>query len=170
MENASKALIIAGAILISILIIGLGVFIYQQAQSTVSKANLNSQDAQAQNQQFENYFGDRVSAQEVKQLCTLVRSNNITGDTGNDSKKVFLIFDNTETAPNEVSKNVKAGKTYDVNVANDNADDKTDGIGANSNAYYKNGYIKVITIKENGASGSKPTGGSNSTGGTNTTN
>ena len=29
MENASKALIIAGAILISILIIGLGVFIYQ---------------------------------------------------------------------------------------------------------------------------------------------
>ena len=39
MENASKALIIAGAILISILIIGLGVFIYQQAQSTVSKAN-----------------------------------------------------------------------------------------------------------------------------------
>ena len=43
MENASKALIIAGAILISILIIGLGVFIYQQAQSTVSKANLNSQ-------------------------------------------------------------------------------------------------------------------------------
>lgn len=170
MENASKALIIAGAILISILIIGLGVFIYQQAQSTVSKANLNSQDAQAQNQQFENYFGDRVSAQEVKQLCTLVRSNNITGDTGNDSKKVFLIFEGAIMDPNKVSKNVKAGKTYDVNVANDSADDKTDGIGANSNAYYKNGYIKVITIKENGASGSKPTGGSNSTGGTNTTN
>ena len=31
MENASKALIIAGAILISILIISLGVIIYQQA-------------------------------------------------------------------------------------------------------------------------------------------
>ena len=80
MENASKALIIAGAILISILIIGLCVFIYQQAQSTVSKANLNSQEAQAQNQQFDNYFGDKVSAQEVKQLCTTVRSNNITGE------------------------------------------------------------------------------------------
>ena len=31
MENASKALIIAGAILLSILIIGLGMAIYQQA-------------------------------------------------------------------------------------------------------------------------------------------
>ena len=92
MENASKALIIAGAILISILIIGLGVFIYQQAQSTVSKANLNSQEAQAQNQQFENYFGNKVSAQEVKQLCTTVRSNNITGETAGETKKVWLVF------------------------------------------------------------------------------
>ena len=32
MENASKALIIAGAILISIMIIGLGVAIYSQAK------------------------------------------------------------------------------------------------------------------------------------------
>ena len=32
MENASKALIIAGAILLSILIIGLGMFIYNQEQ------------------------------------------------------------------------------------------------------------------------------------------
>ena len=62
MENASKALIIAGAILISILIIGLGVFIYNQAANTVGKANLGSQEAQAQNQQFEAYFGDKKSA------------------------------------------------------------------------------------------------------------
>ena len=170
MENASKALIIAGAILISILIIGLGVFIYQQAQSTVSKANLNSPEAQAQNQQFENYFGDKRSAQEVKQLCTTVRSNNITGETGDETKKVWLVYDNAFKTPSEISKAVKAGKTYDVNVANDKADDATTGINASSAAYWKNGYIKVITIKESGASGSKPTGGSNSTGGTNTTN
>ena len=141
MENASKALIIAGAILISILIIGLGVFIYQQAQSTVSKANLNSQEAQAQNQQFDNYFGDKVSAQEVKQLCTTVRSNNITGEA--DFK-----------TPSEISKAVTAGKTYNVNVANDKADDtgditedKLDKV--DTAAYWKNGFIKVITIIEN---------------------
>ena len=33
MENASKALIIAGAILLAILIISLGIMIYQQASS-----------------------------------------------------------------------------------------------------------------------------------------
>lgn len=157
MENASKALIIAGAILISILIIGLGVFIYQQAQSTVSKANLNSQEAQAQNQQFENYFGDKVSAQEVKQLCTTVRSNNITGETAGETKNVWLVYGSSTLDPNEVSKKVVAGKTYDVNVANDKADDATTGINAGSAAYWKNGFIKVITIKESGASGTNTT-------------
>ena len=159
MENASKALIIAGAILISILIIGLGVFIYQQAQSTVSKANLNSQEAQAQNQQFDNYFGDKVSAQEVKQLCTTVRSNNITGETGNDTKKVWLVYQSIGgtadfKTPSEISKAVTAGKTYNVNVANDKADDtgditedKLDKV--DTAAYWKNGFIKVITIIEN---------------------
>ncbi len=159
MENASKALIIAGAILISILIIGLGVFIYQQAQSTVSKANLNSQEAQAQNQQFDNYFGDKVSAQEVKQLCTTVRSNNITGETGNDTKKVWLVYQSIGgtadfKTPSEISKAVTAGKTYNVNVANDKADDKGDITAdkldkVDTAAYWKNGFIKVITIIEN---------------------
>ena len=165
MENASKALIIAGAILISILIIGLGVFIYQQAQSTVSKANLNSQEAQAQNQQFDNYFGDKVSAQEVKQLCTTVRSNNITGETGNDTKKVWLVYQPIGgtadfKTPSEISKAVTAGKTYNVNVANDKADDKGDitadkleGEAEEAAAYWKNGFIKVITIKENNPNG-----------------
>jgi len=159
MENASKALIIAGAILISILIIGLGVFIYQQAQSTVSKANLNSQEAQAQNEQFDNYFGDKVSAQQVKQLCTTVRSNNITGETGNDTKKVWLVYQSIGgtadfKTPSEISKAVTAGKTYNVNVANDKADDtgditedKLDKV--DTAAYWKNGFIKVITIIEN---------------------
>ena len=168
MENASKALIIAGAILISILIIGLGVFIYQQAQSTVSKANLNSQEAQAQNQQFDNYFGDKVSAQEVKQLCTTVRSNNITGETGNDTKKVWLAYQPIGAAkpefktPSEISKAVTAGKTYNVNVANDKANDKgniTDDTlddGGENAAYWKNGFIKVITITENNPNEKKP--------------
>lgn len=166
MENASKALIIAGAILISILIIGLGVFIYQQAQSTVSKANLKTQEAQAQNNQFESYFGSKVSAQEVKQLCTTVRSNNITGETGDETKKVWLVYQPASgtadfKTPSDVSKIVKAGRTYDVNVANDKADDSGDIAEdkldkVDTAAYWKNGFIKVITIKENST---KSTGG-----------
>ena len=41
MENASKALIIAGAILLSILIIGLGMFIYRQAAGVMNNTGLD---------------------------------------------------------------------------------------------------------------------------------
>ena len=38
MENASKALLIAGAILLAILIIAIGMFIYNSAQSTINNS------------------------------------------------------------------------------------------------------------------------------------
>ena len=40
MENASKALIIAGAILLAILLISLGIMIYTQAQNTVQNSGM----------------------------------------------------------------------------------------------------------------------------------
>jgi hypothetical protein len=88
MENASKTLIIAGAILISILIISLGVLVYNQAQGTVSRANLNSQEAQTQNGQFESYFGTDVTANDVRQLLSLVRTNNLTATRSGESKVI----------------------------------------------------------------------------------
>lgn len=156
MENASKALIIAGAILISILIIGLGVYIYQQAQGTVKRANLRSQEAIAQNTQFEDYFGDKRTAQEVKQLCSTVRSNNITSETDDELKKIYLVYGGAITEPNVVSKSVKFGKTYYVGVPSDKAKDEeitTYSAGTTIEGYYKSGYIKVIEITENGSTG-----------------
>ncbi|MBR3325039.1 MAG: hypothetical protein IKG14_03225 [Clostridia bacterium] len=163
MENASKALVIAGAILISILIIGLGVFIYNGAASTVSQANLNSQEAQAQNQQFEAYFGDKKSAAEVKQLCSLVRSNNITSDTGSESKQIAIYYSGSKNnntygklVPSTVSGYVVSGRTYHVGVANDSAEDSnpTEDNPTNPDwAYYKSGFIRVISIMENGTDG-----------------
>ena len=38
MENASKALIIAGAILLSILIITIGLYVYSNAKSTIDNS------------------------------------------------------------------------------------------------------------------------------------
>ena len=40
MENASKALIIAGAILLAILLISLGIMIFNQAQDTVTNSGM----------------------------------------------------------------------------------------------------------------------------------
>lgn len=171
MENASKALIIAGAVLISILIIGLGVFLYQQAQGTVNKANLNTQEAQTQNSQFTGFFGTSVSAATVKQLCSTVRANNIAGKTSEDeNKKVYLLYSESKDdkgkfmAPTYLSKKVKAGSTYRVETDNDKASDYTKDTDQESaspsggtedeidptdddlKTYWKSGYIKVIHI------------------------
>ena len=103
MENASKALIIAGAILISILIISLGVLVYNQASSTVNKANLNSQEAQAQNSKFESYFGTDVTATEVKNLLSEVRTNNLTASRNEESATIGVCYISKNLATDEGS-------------------------------------------------------------------
>ena len=59
MENASKALLIAGAILLCILIIAIGMFIYNSASSTItdSLTSLSTQEVEAFNNQFTSYEG-----------------------------------------------------------------------------------------------------------------
>ena len=59
MENASKALLIAGAILLCILIIAIGIFIYNSAQGTIvsSLNSLSTQEIEAFNNQFISYLG-----------------------------------------------------------------------------------------------------------------
>lgn len=160
MENASKALIIAGAILISIIIIGLGVYLVNMAQSAGKKVNLDSQAAQAQNGQFTAYFGRKQSASDVKALMSLITTNNITGNTGDETKTIYTVYDgdgsgsskitNTVTSPSQISRYVKPGKTYDVDVIDDTAGDDNAVTGTpTSGSYYKSGYIKIIKVKQN---------------------
>ena len=129
MENASKALIIAGAILLAILIIGLGIFIYRQAANTVSDTGMDQLAIQQFNGQFENYIKDNVSGATVKSLIQLVNTNNAVEDT---SKTIALNYENglDESGINSVEK-------YDVSV-ND----------ASEKNGYVNGVIKNILIKK----------------------
>lgn len=76
MENASKALIIAGAILLSILIISLGILIFSQAQDTINSVNMSEQEIQAFNNKFTPYQGDNVRGSQVNALVQAVVSNN----------------------------------------------------------------------------------------------
>lgn len=80
MENASKALIIAGAILLSILIISLGIMVYNNAKSTVSDANLSSEQAQTYNSKFTMYTGNDIPAANVNSLVAAINANNATND------------------------------------------------------------------------------------------
>ena len=78
MENASKALIIAGAILLAILIISLGIMIYQQASGVVNNNSMSEVDISSFNTRFTQYQGDNIRGAQVNALLEQVRQNNVT--------------------------------------------------------------------------------------------
>lgn len=128
MENASKALIIAGAILLSILIIGLGMFIYNQAAGAMGGANLDPQKVAAYNTQFEQYEGTQSGAQ-ARALYNLIRSHN-QGNIDDPTLQIELTIQGTpfkagDTKPAPTEKvslpdnKLKAGNTYSVTFATD---------------------------------------------------
>lgn len=75
MENASKALIIAGAILLSILIIALGMNIYNSASSSVGKADMSAEEISAHNQRFISYEGKQKGTT-IRTLLNIIANNN----------------------------------------------------------------------------------------------
>ena len=76
MENASKALIIAGAILLSILIIAVGMFIFTSSQTTIQEGatQISTQERNAYNQQFIQYEKKQGGAN-VGQLIQILIAN-----------------------------------------------------------------------------------------------
>ena len=84
MENATKALLIAAAVLIAILIITLGLVVYNNSANTVNQANLSSQEIQAQNEKFTRYNGTNKRGSEVNSLLQTALNYNLnTTDDGN---------------------------------------------------------------------------------------
>lgn len=122
MENASKALIIAGAILLAILIISLGIMIYNQAAGVVNNNAMSEVEISSFNQKFEQYFGEHVRGANVKALQNAVNTNNQV-NADDPSKQV------TVTAPTTIS----TGATYTVVAA----------------TYTNGGLISTITVTAN---------------------
>lgn len=75
MENASKALIIAGAILLSILLISLGILIFNQAQSAINSSGMSDAELTAFNQKFTKYEGNQKGST-IRALAQEVMANN----------------------------------------------------------------------------------------------
>ena len=134
MENASKALIIAGAILLSILIIALGVFVFNQAKGTMGNTGLDDQKAAANNQKFEAYEGGAVKGSQVKALIDTVRTNNNSKTKDNDYQEVSV---NSKTAAADltsIKNSIQASSSYVVTIS------------AYSNSGATKGYVSAITI------------------------
>ena len=86
MDNASKALIMAGAILIAVMLISLGVLLYNRSADIArdSIGRVSNIDAAAFNEQITQYCGYGKSAATAKTVVNLVRS------TGGSEHIIFL--------------------------------------------------------------------------------
>lgn len=68
MENASKALIIAGAILLAILLISLGIYIFTGAQDVTKNSGLDAQEVSVFNSAMVKYEGKNKSASDIRAI------------------------------------------------------------------------------------------------------
>ena len=130
MENASKALIIAGAILLAISIIAIGMFVVRNVTGAITdSADMSSEQADAYNSPFLSYEGN-IRGSRAKTLCNSVRGHNLAAK--DDSEKIGVFTDDkgadyaagqtagTTTAEiNNVNSGLQSGKTYTVSFGMD---------------------------------------------------
>lgn len=125
MENASKALIMAGAVLLALLIISLGVMIYKNYSKTVAEnSDLSEQEITSLNSKILPYIGDNISGSKVNALITVVyaMNRNFEGDkivmnwTDEDGKSGGINAQGNYLSGNTNTKKVKTGKYYKVEI------------------------------------------------------
>ena len=131
MENASKALIIAGAILLSILIISLGIMIFNQASGVVNNNAMTEVEVSTFNEKFTQYLGDKVRGANVKALLNAIKANNMSTD---DTSKQISLDTSGDIASLDATP--ETGSTYMVEVAD-------------KDGYTTGGLIKTIKITKN---------------------
>ena len=116
MENASKALIIAGAILLAILLISFGIMVFTQAQDSVNNDGLKQEAAQTFNQKFLQYGGKKQPSSQVKALVSLVGATN--SSAANSDHQVGLKIGTTGVPKiNPDTSLIDDSKTYTIKVS-----------------------------------------------------
>ena len=125
MENASKALIIAGAILLAILLISLGILIFSQAQDVVQNSGMTQAEITAFNSKWSKYEGDQKGSV-VKAMMQEVLASN--ADSNNSNKQITVKKGESDVSS---SSDFLSSKQYTVSITS-----------------YTNGCVSVITVTE----------------------
>lgn len=115
MENASKALIIAGAILLSILLISLGIVIFNQAKDVVSGSGMTKAELQSFNSQFTQYEGTQKGSA-IRSMVQEVMANNNSSEASDETMVAItgvVKLDAKASATPEYG-SLKNTKTYQV--------------------------------------------------------
>ena len=116
MENASKALIIAGAILIAILLISVGIMVMNSMNRPIDQAasEADSQAVRIFNAKFESFLGSGQAASSAKQVISIVNATD------------GVSMDTTDGGISDVT-NITNGTTYTIS-AHFGSDGKIDTI------------------------------------------
>lgn len=97
MENATKALLIAAAVLIAISIITLGVFVFRKSSETLGSIDLTEYQIQQFNEKFTKYQGTYASGTEANALIQTAFNHNNSQADNTTCVKVSLYNGATET-------------------------------------------------------------------------
>ena len=132
MENASKALVIAGAILVAILLIGFGVMLINSGQGVIDTGigSMSDQEKQVFNTKFTQYSGSQ-SGSSVKALIQAVITSNANNQNNIKVKVTHGSNKNKESSADlsTISNAITNGKNYTVSIT-----------------YGDNGLVSLITI------------------------
>ena len=120
MENASKALLIAGAVLLVIAIIGIGMYILNSTSGVQDQATQTMSQLEIQNfnQKFEKYVSTSTTSANAKSIIQEVKANNATSD-----KTVTL-----DTSGKTTINDINSGKKYSISASDTNSDGLVDTV------------------------------------------
>ena len=126
MDNASKALIIAGAVLIAVMLVSVGVMIYNQAAGVIGQgqSNMDALEITMANQPYTQYEGANKNRNAVGQLLDTIAqaydagAEHTVSVTIESAPKTFS--DNTNTSEiREAAKEIRKASNYKYTVTFD---------------------------------------------------
>jgi len=117
MENASKALLIAGAVLIAIILIGIAMMMLNGIDGITSQSGqqLDSMEIQMFNRSFTDYVGAHVSGSNVRALINNIIANN-NNYSGDPSRQIKIYISNQEKTPTAALADIGANYRYRVDT------------------------------------------------------
>lgn len=124
MENASKALILAGAILIAIMLVSLGVLLFNNVGGAAKKAvDMDEQEISNFNSKITPYLGKSVPGSQVNALLQYCVSVNISAKKSGETYKAITVnYNGGSSKIDKDSQNytkVTTGIYYNVSGTND---------------------------------------------------
>lgn len=118
MENATKALLIAAAVLVAILIISFGLVIYNKSTTATDSADLTATQIQAQNEKFAKYEGENQRGSVVNALLETALTNNTTATSDGPKVNVYMGSGTSSllvgTTSTSISSKADTSKLYNI--------------------------------------------------------